>query len=66
MPTPGKTGSVRIRLVDGSERTLPIHGLSQLQMFGILDELGVKKWSELTDSSLQSMRVAMKNHHIPT
>lgn len=57
-----KTDRITLRFADGSERTLPIHGITQLQMLGILDEVGVQKWSELTgsDSTLQTIRTAMR------
>jgi hypothetical protein len=57
-----RTGSVRVCFTDGKERTLPIHGLGQLHLFNILDEIGVKDWSELTGNpiSLQAIRAMFK------
>jgi hypothetical protein len=50
MTTPNsiRTGSVSVRYVDGSEHTLPVHGITQLQVMCLADEIGVKDLSELT------------------
>jgi hypothetical protein len=42
-----KTGSVQVKFADGSERTLPIHGITQLQFVQVLDEVGVKSFDAL-------------------
>jgi hypothetical protein len=59
-----KTDRVTVRFVDGKEIALPIHGIRQLQVYGILDELGIKSFSELTrsdeESSLASFRTMIR------
>jgi hypothetical protein len=59
-----RTDRVTVRFVDGKEIALPIHGIRQLQVYGILDELGIKSFSELTrrdeESSLASFRTMIR------
>lgn len=54
-----KTGSVQVKYADGSERTLPIHGITQLQLVRLLDEVGVKSFDALTaaEPTLEMIRV---------
>lgn len=52
-----KTGSVQVKYVDGTEHTLPLHGITQLQFLRVLDEIGVKNFEELTGpESIQLIR----------
>jgi len=47
LPSAVKTGSVQVKFTDGNERTLPIHGITQLQMIRLLDELDIKSFDAL-------------------
>jgi hypothetical protein len=49
--SPVKTGSVQVKFAGGSERTLPIHGITQLQLIRLADELGIKSFEELKANS---------------
>ena len=53
-----KTGSVQVKYADGTEHTLPIHGITQLQLIRLADELGIKSLDELkaTEPTLQMIR----------
>jgi hypothetical protein len=55
-------GSVKIQFQDGQEHTLPIHGIRPLQVLRVLNELGVKDWSELQTGTrtLESIRFTTK------
>ena len=57
-----KTGSVQVKYADGTERTLPIHGLSELKLFVLMDELGFKHISELTcdEMTVQKIRFMLR------
>jgi hypothetical protein len=59
-----KTGTVDLQFVDGSEHTLPIHGLRALEFVGIYTELGLQSWEEAQAEalahSLKSIRLALK------
>jgi hypothetical protein len=58
-PNAVKTGSVQVKYADGSERTLPIHGITQLQFLRLLDEVGVKSFDALkaAEPTLEMIRV---------
>ncbi len=58
-PSVVKTGSVQAKFADGNERTLPIHGITQLQLLRLLDEVGVKSFDALkaTEPTLEMIRV---------
>jgi hypothetical protein len=47
LPSGVKTGSIQVRFADGSERTLPIHGITQLHLLALLDEVGIKSFDVL-------------------
>ena len=49
-PSVVKTGSVQVKFADGSERALPVHGITPLEVIWLVDELGVKNLSELLGS----------------
>jgi hypothetical protein len=53
-----RTGDVQVKFADGTEHTLPIHGITQLQMIRLLDELGIKSFDELksAEPTLQMVR----------
>jgi len=61
-PSAVKTGSVQVKYADGTERTLPIHGLSELKLFVLMDELGFKHISELTcdEMTVQKIRFMLR------
>jgi hypothetical protein len=42
-----KTGSVQVKYADGTEHTLPFHGITQLQLLRLADELGFKNFQDL-------------------
>jgi hypothetical protein len=42
-----KIGSVQVKFADGSEHTLPLHGITQLQLICLAEELGIKNFDEL-------------------
>jgi hypothetical protein len=46
-PSAVKTGSIQVKFADGNERTLPIHGITQLQLIRLLDELDIKSFDAL-------------------
>jgi len=51
-----------VRCADGKERVIPVHGLRQLDIFSVLDDLGVRSFRELTnpEDQLQAFRVAVR------
>ena len=55
LPSSVRTGGVQVKFVDGSEHTLPIHGITLLQLVRLTDELGIKNFEELkaTEPTLQ-------------
>jgi hypothetical protein len=59
LPSGVRTGGVQVKLADGSERTLPIHGITQLQFIRLLDEVGVKSFDALKAAkpTLEMIRV---------
>jgi hypothetical protein len=59
MPSAVKIGSVQVKFADGTERTLPIHGITQLQFIRLLDEVGVKSFDVLkgAEPTLEMIRV---------
>ena len=57
LPSAVKIGTVQVKFVDGSERTLAVHGINQLEILGLIEKLGIKDWSELQgpEPTLQKM-----------
>ena len=57
-----RTGSVQVRFTDGQERALPIHGVRQLDVYAVVDELEIKSFHELTnpEDGLQSFRAMVR------
>ena len=58
-----KRESIQVRFCDGSERTLPLHGISHFQIMGVLDELDIRDFGELEfkpTASLATMRFTEK------
>jgi secreted Zn-dependent insulinase-like peptidase len=58
LPNAVKIGSVQVKYADGTEHTLPIHGIGLLQFLSLCDELGVKNFDELVGvvPTLQTIR----------
>jgi hypothetical protein len=56
-----KTGSVQVRFADGSEHTLPVHGLSQVEFLVLIDELGFSDFQELMNSEATLQKIRMVN-----
>ena len=57
-----KTGSVKVKFNDGSERVLPIHGLNAFDFMNVLDQLEIKSFEELQfkPASLAAIRAIEK------
>jgi len=64
LPSAVMTGTVQVRFADGSEHTLPIHGITQLDYLAILDELEIKSFDEFkvkaSEPTLQMIRVIQR------
>ena len=58
MPSDSRVGRVQVKFADGKELTLAIHGIRQLDVFGVFAQQGIKNYRELTDpeSSLQAVQ----------
>ncbi len=61
-PNATQIDTVRIKFIDGTEGILPVHGISQLQVLRVLDEVGIKSWRELQtkEPSLEAIRFMQK------
>jgi len=53
-----KTTEVQVKFADGSEHTLPIHTITQLQLLQACDDVGIKDFREVTTATpnLQAFR----------
>jgi len=54
-----KTGSVQVKYADGTERTLPVHGITQLELVCLADEIGLKDLSELLTSEVTLAKIRL-------
>jgi len=54
--------TVEVRFRDGSLHSLPVRALTQVEILGIIDELGVKNWSELMGSEVTLDKVRFMIH----
>jgi hypothetical protein len=56
--------SITLQFVDGSERTMPIHGLHAFKLAGMCSDFGFKSWAELeaesAKGSLRCLLLAVK------
>jgi hypothetical protein len=52
-----KTGGVQVKYADGTEHTLPIHGITQLEIICLADEIGVKDLSEFVGSEVTVSKI---------
>ena len=58
-PNAVKTGSVQVKYADGSEHTLPIHGITELELVCLADEIGLKDLSELLSSEATMAKIRL-------
>jgi hypothetical protein len=58
----GKTGSIQVRFTDGQEHVMVIHGIRQLDVYAVIDELDIKSFHELTnpEDNLQAFRAMVR------
>jgi hypothetical protein len=50
-------GSVQVKYADGTEHTLPIHGITQLEVVCLADDIGVQNLSELLGSEVTVAKI---------
>ena len=56
-PSSVRTGSVQVKFTDGTEHTLPIHGITQLEIICLADEIGVKDLSEFVGAEVTVAKI---------
>jgi hypothetical protein len=56
-----RTGTVEVKFVDGSLHTLPVHGLGQVELLVLVDELGFSDFQELLSSEATLQKIRLVN-----